>query len=242
MDSQGKEAPALEVAVCIIALWKLGNMLKYKVLIVDDHTMFRSGLRKIIQEHPNFEVIGEASDGLSLLELLKRVKPELIVMDISMPNLGGIEATGEIKKYFPEIKILILSMMKDGDFLYQAIAAGAEGYLLKEDAEFELIRAMQRIMGGENYISPLLSQELTGLVFKKFRNGSANPAGDILTLQEKKILKLIAEGKSSKDVSELLYLSIRTVYRHRADIMKKLGFKNTAELVKFAIGEGYTQQ
>lgn len=217
-------------------------MAKSRVLIVDDHMMFRSGLRKIIQEHPTFEVIGEASDGLALLELLKKVKPDLIIMDISMPNLGGIRATIEVKKNFPEIKILILSMIKDDDHLYQSIAAGAEGYLLKEDADTELIWALGRIMGGENYLSPLLSHELTSLVFKKFRHASVDPVGDILTAQEKKILKLVAEGKSSKDISRLLYLSIRTVYRHRADIMKKLDFKNTAELVKFAISEGYTYQ
>lgn len=229
------------VAVPNIAVTRLGNM-KYKVLIVDDHTMFRSGLRKIIQECPNFEVIGEASDGLALLELLKRVKPDLITMDISMPNLGGIEATREIKKYFPEIKVLILSMIKDGDYLYQSIASGAEGYLLKEDADTELIQAMKRVMSGENFLSSLLSHELTGLVFKKFRYGSDNLSAEILTVQEKNILKLIAEGKSSKDISRLLYLSIRTVYRHRAEIMKKLDFKNTAELVKFAINEGYINQ
>lgn len=204
--------------------------------------MFRSGLRKIIQECPSFEIIGEASDGLALLELLKKMTPDLIIMDISMPNLGGIEATREIKKYFPGIKILILSMIKDGDYLYQSIASGAEGYLLKEDADTELIQAMKRIMSGENSLSSLLSQELTSLVFKKFRNGLANPIDDILTVQEKKILKLIAEGKSSSDISKLLYLSIRTVYRHRADIMKKLDFKNIAELIKFAVSQGYAQQ
>ena len=208
-------------------------MSPYTIVLADDHAMFREGTKKIISESPDLKVIGEAADGLELLKLLKRSTPDLIVLDISMPNLRGLEAAREIKKSFPEIKILILTMHKKEEFIYQALAAGAEGFLLKEDAGPELVQAIQTIRRGEKFISPLLSSKMADLALQK---GQADP----LTTREKEVVKLFAEGKSSKEIAELLYISVFTVRRHRDNIMRKLHLKNMADLVRYALGKDYT--
>ncbi len=214
----------------------------FSILLADDHVMFRRGIRRIIQSINDVEVVGEANDGFELIELLKTTSPQLIILDISMPNLRGLEATREIKIINPEVKILILTMHKDQEYLYHAFAAGAEGYLLKEDADSELISAIETLRKGGTYISPLLAPQLADLFMEKSRPGREQAAGSgqHLTTREREIIKLIAEGKSSKEVGELLFISSRTVQHHRANIMKKLNVKKTADLVKYAIQKGYT--
>ena len=214
----------------------------FSILLADDHVMFRRGIRRIIQSISDVEVVGEASDGFELLELLKKNSPQLIILDISMPNLRGLEATREIKIINPAVKVLILTMHKDKEYLYHAFSAGAEGYLLKEDAYSELISAIDTLRKGGTYISPLLSTQLADLFIQKSRPTSEqtdNPR-ELLTVREREIIKLIAEGRSSKEVADLLFISSRTVQHHRANIMKKLSIKKTADLVKYAIQKGYT--
>ena len=208
--------------------------------IADDHVILRQGLKRILGEAADLEVVGEAGDGLELLTLLNKLTPDIVILDISMPNLRGIEAIREIKMVHSDVKILILTMHKDKEYLYQAISAGAAGYLLKEDADKELFSAIQRIRQGKVYISPYLSEELTD-DWAKIHRGDYTPSmeQEKLTTREKEILKLIAEGKSSKEIAELLFISARTVDRHRANIMGKLNFKKTADLVKYAIQKGY---
>jgi DNA-binding NarL/FixJ family response regulator len=212
------------------------------ILLADDHVMFRRGVRKIIQGMDEVEVVGEASDGFELLELLKKTAPDLVILDISMPNLRGLEATREIKIIDPKVKVLILTMHKDREYLYHAFTAGAEGYLLKEDADSELLAAIDTLRQGGTYISPLLSPQLADLFMEQ-----AQPAGkpwlskEPLTVREREVIKLIAEGKSSKEIGGLLFISSRTVQHHRANIMKKLNIKKTADLVKYAIQKGYTE-
>jgi DNA-binding NarL/FixJ family response regulator len=159
-----------------------------------------------------------------------------------MPNLRGLEATREIKIINPDVKVLILTMHKDKEYLYHAFSAGAEGYILKEDADSELIAAIETLRRGGTYISPLLSTQLADLFMQKSRPFSEQQAspGDLLTTREREIIKLIAEGKSSKEVADLLFISSRTVQHHRANIMRKLNIKKTADLVKYAIQKGYT--
>ena len=213
----------------------------FKILLADDHVMFRRGVRSIIQGITDVEVVGEASDGLELLRLLHEVNPDLVILDISMPNLRGLEATREIKMVDPGIKVLILTMHKDREYLYHALTAGAEGYLLKEDADGELIAAIETLRKGGTFISPLLSAQMADIFVDKFRSGGklrAAPA-EPLTVREREIIKLIAEGKSSKEIGELLFISSRTVQHHRANIMRKLNVKKTADLVKYAIQKGY---
>jgi DNA-binding NarL/FixJ family response regulator len=186
-------------------------------------------------------VVGEVSDGLQLLDLLKKLPVNMVIMDISMPHLPGIEATKEIKKNYPEVKVLILTMHKKKEYLNDALAAGADGYLLKEDAAKELLSAVQKIRRGEIYVSPLLSAELATLYAQTRRRTPFASSRGILTSREIEIIKLIAEGKSSKEIGGLLFISSRTVQHHRANIMKKLNIKKTADLIKYAIQKGYTE-
>lgn len=214
----------------------------YRIVLADDHMMFRRGVKKIIQENEELDVVGEASDGLQLLEIIKQSPPDMVIVDVSMPNLRGLEATREIKMTNPDIKVIILTMHKDKEYLYHALSAGAEGFLLKEDADVELFAAIKTIRQGGSYISPLLAPQLTDLFLERQRprdsEGKFPP--EILTTREREIIKLIAEGKSSKEIAGLLYISSRTVQHHRANIMRKLNFKKTADLVKYAIQKGYT--
>jgi DNA-binding NarL/FixJ family response regulator len=214
----------------------------YKIVLADDHVMFRRGVKKIIQGMAEVEVVGEAGDGLELLELLKKNIPHMVILDISMPNLRGLEATREIKTIHPEVKILILTMHKDKEYLYHAFSAGAEGFLLKEDADTELHAAIEKLKKGGTYVSPLLSSQLTDLFLERSRYGVGQPMAprELLTTREREIIKLIAEGKSSKEIGKLLFISSRTVQHHRANILRKLNIKKTADLVKYAIQKGYT--
>ncbi|OGW44582.1 MAG: DNA-binding response regulator [Nitrospirae bacterium RBG_13_41_22] len=202
--------------------------------------MLRHGLKRILSESPELEVVGEAGDGLELLNLVNQLNPHLIILDISMPNLRGIEAVHEIKSVSPDTKILILTMHNDSEYLRQSIAAGADGYLLKEDADTELFSAIKNIRQGKIYIAPKLSEALTD-DWVRIRRGQYNPAFESgqLTIREKEVLKMIAEGKSNKDIAKALFISIRTVDHHRANIMAKLKFKKTADLVRYAIDKGY---
>jgi DNA-binding NarL/FixJ family response regulator len=212
----------------------------FDIVIVDDHVMFRQGLKRILEERSDLEVIGEVDCGLELLKLLEKLAPDLIILDISMPNLRGLEAIRETKMTHPDVKILVLTMHKDKEYLHQAITSGAEGYLLKEDTDSELFSAIDRVRQGRIYISPKLSEELTTDLVKMSRGGdkpSFEP--EKLTSREREVLKLIAEGKSNKETADLLHISVRTVERHRANIMEKLNLKKTADLVKYAIQKGF---
>jgi DNA-binding NarL/FixJ family response regulator len=212
----------------------------FRIVLADDHMLVRQGLKRILGDMADLEVIGEAGDGLELLKLLEKITPQMILLDISMPNLRGMEAIREIKALHPETKILILTMHKDKEYLYQAVSAGANGYLLKEDADTELSTAIETIRRGKVYISPLLSGDLADDWAQTYRGKSKLPyEPDNLTTREREVLKMIAEGKSSKEIADLLFISVRTVERHRANLMDKLSLKKTADLVKYAIQKGY---
>jgi DNA-binding NarL/FixJ family response regulator len=204
------------------------------IVLADDHVMFRKGVKRIIEETPGLKVTGEANDGLELLRLLKTQEPKLVLLDISMPYLRGLEATREIKQLYPRVKVILLTMHRYKEFIQQALEAGADGFLLKEDADFELLRAIQAVREGGKFISPLLSTELVDLALRD------KPADDPLTIREKTILQLLAEGKTSKDIADLLYISVFTVRRHRDNIMRKLNIKKLADLIKYALSRGIT--
>ena len=216
-------------------------MSPYRIILADDHLLFRKGLKRIIEDSQNLSVIGEAGDGLQLLELLKKTKPDMVILDISMPKLRGLEAAHEIKSVDPDVKILILTMHRNKEYLLQALSAKADGYLLKEDTDAQLIAAIESIRGGKIFLSPLmsddLSQDLLGLMENTDRS-----LDKTLSTREKEVLTLLAEGKSSREIADLLYISLRTVEHHRASINKKLKVKNIVDLVKYAIRKGYTSQ
>ena len=211
-------------------------MSPYRVILADDHVLFRQGLKGILEGTADLEVVGEAGDGLELLYLLtlSKLAPDLVILDISMPNLRGIEVIPEIKVIHPNMKILIVTMHKDKEYLYQALASGAQGYFLKKDTDAELFVAIEKIRKGGIYVSPYLSEGIDdwGQIQQGFRKS-------ILTPRERTILKLIAEAKSNKEIGDLLSISVHTAERHRANIMSKLNLKKTGDLVKYAIEKGY---
>ena len=215
-------------------------MSPYSIILADDHVLVRQGLRRILEGMPELEVVGEANDGLELLALLDSLVPDIVILDIFMPNLRGIEAIYEIKKIRPEVNILILTMHKDKEYLYLALSAGAKGYLLKEDADKELFSAIEKVRQGKTYISPHFSEEIVDDLVQVGRGGAKTVFEvDPLTPREREVLKLIAEGKSSKEIAQLLFISVPTANNHRANIMGKLGLNKATDLVKYAIRKGY---
>ena len=214
-------------------------MKNYNIVLADDHVMFRQGIKRIIEESENLKIVGEVGSGLELLELLKNGSVDMVILDISMPEMRGIEATREAKIVCPDVKILILTMHKNTEYVQHAIKAGADGYMIKEDSDTELVTAINKVLQGDRYISHALTLELADDFLRKGRKDFKQPF-DTLTIREREVLKLIAEGKSSKGVAELLFISPRTAEHHRANIRKKLGIKSTADLTKHAIKMGYT--
>jgi DNA-binding NarL/FixJ family response regulator len=204
----------------------------YTIVLADDHAMFREGVRKILERGGEVVISEEVNDGLELLEYLKESCPDLVILDISMPNLRGLEAIREIRKSYPTVKILVLTMHRKKEFIRQALADGADGFLLKEDAGGELIRAVQTIRNGGKYISTLLSAAMTSLVLEI---QETTP----LTTREREVLKLLAEGKKPEEIAQALYISPNTVRRHRYNIMEKLNLKTMTDLLKYAISQSY---
>jgi two-component system, NarL family, response regulator NreC len=214
---------------------------KIRVLLADDHTLVRQGFRRILEDDPRVTVVGEASTGLAAIEKCKELKPDVAVLDLSMPDLGGIEAAGEILKEDPEIKILILSMYSNDAYVRKAFAAGAKGYMLKDAIELDLTRAVTSLAEGKAYMSPGISN----LVIEGLKSGSLQDASqdpyERLSLREKEVFQLIAQGKSNKEVASLLNISVNTVAVHRARVMEALGVHRTAELVLYAVKKGLIQ-
>ena len=211
----------------------------YSIVLADDHAIFRHGVRKIIEEMVNFKIIGEAGNGLVLLKLLRSVTPDLIILDISMPNLRGLETIYKIKAIHPDTKILILTMHKNPEYFHRAFSEGTNGYLLKEDTGEELLSAIETILQGNTYISPHFNTQSKGFLSMGYCGviSSSRP----LTQRQKHVVKLMAEGNSNKNISEILSIHVRTVENHRANIMKRLNFKNTSDLIKYAIQNGYIE-
>jgi DNA-binding NarL/FixJ family response regulator len=216
-------------------------MSPYQIILADDHLMFRNGIKRIIEDSKNLAVVGEADDGLQLLELLKKTKPDMVILDISMPKLRGLETTREIKARYPDIKVLILTMHRNKEYLLQAVSAKTDGYLLKEDTDRQLIVAIDSIRSGKIFLSPLMTEDLSQNLLGIIENADRS-FDEVLSLREREVLTLLAEGKSSKEIADLLFISTRTVEHHRASINRKLKIDNIVDLVKYAIRKGYTSQ
>jgi DNA-binding NarL/FixJ family response regulator len=206
----------------------------YRIVLADDHLMFRRGIRKILEAMNDIEIVGEAEDGISLVNLLKTVSPHMVIIDQPMGNLWGGEATRLIKMIKRDIKVMILSAVKARGQLHQAISAGADGYLLKDDGDIELLLAIERIRKGKAYVSPILSAEPVDEASQK-HPGDHERFTDPLTPREGEIIKLIAEAKTSKEIARMLCISVRTVECHRLNIMRKLNLRNTSGLVRYAM-------
>ncbi len=208
-----------------------------KIIIADDHTIFREGIVSILDDEEDIKVLAQATNGLELLEQLKSCKPDIILMDISMKEMNGIDASIEIAKLYPNIKILVLSMHNEIDYILKVLEAGASGYILKESGSKELLQAIRSILSGKTYHSQEVSTVLVQHLNKK-RDQKLKKKGIPLTRREKEVLQLIAEEYTNGEIAEQLFISIRTVDTHRRNLIEKLGVKNTAGLVKYAIKSG----
>ncbi len=211
-------------------------MAKSKIIIADDHTFVRVGLKELINKDPELSVIAEANNGRELLDVLAGRKCDLIVMDISMPEMDGVTAIKEIHKKYPQLKVLILSMLKDYPHFHEVMTHGACGYMVKDDAPDQLVSAIKTILKGKKFISPSVKTMLTDRELRSL--DEAVPSLEILTQREKQILSLIAKGLPNKNIAVKLKISIRTVEHHRAHLTDKLGFKDAASLVKYALTKG----
>ena len=213
-------------------------MKKIRILLADDHTVMRSGLRLLLERQPNFEVVGEAGDGRQATELAASLNPDVVIMDIGMPILNGIEATGQIVHQNPRTAVVILSVYNDESYVMRALKAGARGYLLKDSAEADLIRAVQVVSEGKSFFSPAVSKMLVEDYVRVLKQRGMEDSYELLTPRERQILQLLAEGKSNKEVAVLLDLSVYTVETHRSHILQKLNLHSTAELVLYAVRKG----
>lgn len=206
-----------------------------KVLLADDHGVVRKGLRFLLEQEPDITVAGEAADGREAIKLAKELQPTVIVMDIAMPQLNGIDATAQALKVSPNTGVLILSMHNDESYILRALEAGARGYILKDNAEEHLVQAIRVVAQGKPFFSPVIAQTLLEDYMRNLQQKGQQDSYSLLTDREKEVLQLLAEGRSNKDVAQFLDLSVYTVETHRTRIMQKLNLHNTAELVLYAV-------
>jgi len=208
---------------------------KIRILLADDHAVVRQGFKLILNQQPDLEVIGEAKDGSEAVQLAHDLKPNLVIMDIAMPGMNGVEATRRIIEGSPECRILVLSMHKDVVYVRETLRAGAKGYLLKESIDQDLLRAVRAVANGDGFLSP----EVSGTILKDYQQ--VEDPFDQLTAREREVLQMLAEGKVAKEVAAVLEISVYTVDAHRGRIMRKLGLKSSTELVRFAMRKGLVQ-
>jgi two-component system, NarL family, response regulator NreC len=213
-------------------------MRKTRILLADDHQLMRSGVRLMLEREPDLAIVGEAADGREAVALAKSLKPEVVVMDIGMPNLNGIEAAHQMSQELPELAIIMVSMHSDESYVLRALKAGARGYLLKDSAEADLIKAVHVVAGGKSFFSPAVSKLLLDDYVRKLKRSGTEDAYDLLTPREREILQLIAEGKSNKDIANLLNLSVYTIESHRSNLMEKLNLRGLPELILYAVRRG----
>ena len=210
-------------------------MSKIRVLVADDHGIVRKGLRFVLERQDDLEVVGEASDGREAVRICEQASPNVVVMDIAMPQLNGLDAAAQIVRHSPEIKVIILSMHADEDYLVRALNSGVKAYLLKDSAELDLVRAVRAVAQGSSFFSPAIAQLLAEDYTRQLQQRGLQDSYELLTEREKEVLQLLAEGKSNKEVATALNVSSYTVETHRTHIMQKLDLHNTAEVVLYAV-------
>ncbi len=213
-------------------------MTRTRVLLADDHAILRSGLRLLLEREPDFTVTGEAGDGRAAMECLSREPADVAVMDIGMPGLNGIEATAQITRLYPKMAVVMLSMHGDETYVLRCLRAGARGYILKESAEHELIAAIRAVTAGKSYFSPKVKRLLQQDHVARLRRSGTEDRFELLTVREREILQLIAEGNSNKEVAARLFLSVYTVETHRKNILEKLHLHGPADLILYAVRKG----
>jgi len=211
---------------------------KIRVFLADDHRIFREGIRSLLEKVPDIEVVGEADDGLEAVTSVNQLIPDVVLMDITMPGLNGLDATRQIKQKHPSIKILILTMHETDQYLSEMLEAKASGYVVKTTTSRELVSAIREVHRGDVHLYPSIARMLVDDYLMRVRNGEEQTSYDGLTQREREILRYIAEEKQNKDIAKLLAISIRTVQAHRTHLMEKLGAHDRTQLVKYAIRKG----
>jgi DNA-binding NarL/FixJ family response regulator len=211
---------------------------KIRVLLADDHTIFREGVRALLERNMDMEVAGEAIDGREAIEKCKKLRPNIVLMDVAMPGFGGLEATLEIKSLFPEIKIVVVTQYDNPEYVFRFLKAGASGYVLKRAASTDLINAIRAAFRGGTFLHPEIAPSVVQGYLKKDEQDFQTDPYEMLTDREKQVLKLIAEGLSNKQIAESIGVSVKTVMGHREHLMQKLAIHSRTELVKFAIRKG----
>lgn len=211
---------------------------KIRVLLADDHAIVREGVKRILTAEPDLEVVGEAEDGLQAVEQAKKLKPDVAVLDISMPGINGIEATKQIKAALPNTNTLALTMHSDDSYVFQLLKAGASGYVLKRAAATDLVQAIRAARRGEAFLYPSVAKAVVADYLKRLESGEGRETYDGLTDREKEILTLVAEGATNQEIAQKLYISVKTVQTHRAHIMEKLNLHDRTMLVRYAIRKG----
>lgn len=213
-------------------------MSSIRIVLADDHTILRNGLRAVLERQPDFEVVGEASNGREAIEVVEREKPEVVLLDIAMPILNGIEAAKRISAEHPSTAVMILSMHSDEGYILRSLRAGARGYLLKDSAERDLIQAIRAVCSGKAFFSPAVSKVLADDYLRQVQQQGLEDSYELLTARERELLQLIAELKSTKDIAALLRVSPHTVDTHRGNIMQKLNVHSIPELILYAVRKG----
>jgi DNA-binding NarL/FixJ family response regulator len=213
-------------------------MSQIRIVLADDHAVMRTGLRLVLERQSDFSVVGEASDGREAVALVQKEAPDVLVMDIGMPNLNGIEAARQVAGAAPQVAVVILSMHSDESYVLRALKAGARGYLLKESAESDLIAAIRAVHAGKAFFSPAVSRMLVEDYVRQLQDREIEDSYELLTTREREILQLVAEGKSNKEVAAVLNLSLYTIETHRGNLMEKLGLHTVPELILYAVRKG----
>ena len=209
-----------------------------RIVLADDHTVIRQGLRLLLERQDDFQVVGEAADGRQAVQVAEATSPDVVVLDLAMPNLGGIEAARQISAKVPSAAIAILSMHSDESYLLQALRVGARAYLLKDSADTDLIAAIRAVSAGKAFFSPAISRLLADDYVRQLQERGAQDSYELLTPREREVLQLLAEGKPNKEAASILNVSLYTIETHRANIMQKLNLHSTPELVLYAVRKG----
>ena len=214
-------------------------MPKAKILLVEDHAVLRQGLKALFAEEPDIEIVGEANDGREALRRVSELRPDVVLMDISMPDLNGIEATRQIRRSYPEVKVVVLSMHVNEEYVFQMLQIGAVGYVLKQSDSAELLIAIRAALSGGSFLSPPISRVIIDDYVRRAKARGQDSDLDLLTPREREVLQLLAEGRSNQKIAQQLGISVKTVERHRSNMMNKLSISNKTELIKYALRKGW---
>ncbi|MDX2034766.1 MAG: response regulator transcription factor [Blastocatellia bacterium] len=207
------------------------------ILLADDHHIVRQGLRALLESEPHFRLVGEAGDGIEAVRLTEKLKPDVLITDVMMPGLTGLEVTRQVARSVPQTRIIILSMYTNDAYVMEALKNGALGYVLKDSQASDLVRAVHEVAAGRRYLSPPLSERALELYVRKVEDVPDDPY-EMLTTREREVLQMVAEGRTSTEIADRLFISPRTAEGHRANLMRKLGLQNQTDLIRFALKRG----